>query len=170
MAGADNQQERLLKTGWIVGFVDGEGSFGVTIFRQHTKIGFQVFPEFVVVQGAKSRTVLDDIAEFFGVGSVSLNKRSDNHREHMYRYCVRAREDLENVIVPFFTDHPLQTAKREDFTKFVRVLELMKEGRHLTHTGLIEIAEIVETMNRRKSKADLIRILRGHTPDIQDTG
>jgi hypothetical protein len=30
---------------------------------------------------------------------------------------------------------------------------------------MIEIAGIAEQMNRRKSRADLIRILRDHTPD-----
>jgi hypothetical protein len=28
----------------------------------------------------------------------------------------------------------------------------------------------MQTMNRRKPRHELIRILRGHTPDIQDTG
>ena len=31
---ADNQQERLIKIGWIVGFVDGEGCFSIHIVRQ----------------------------------------------------------------------------------------------------------------------------------------
>ena len=52
---ADNQQERLKTVGWIVGFVDGEGCFSVSIQRcRVVKLGWQVFPEFVVTQGAKS--------------------------------------------------------------------------------------------------------------------
>jgi hypothetical protein len=35
---------------------------------------------------------------------------------------------------------------------------------------LLEIVEIVQTMNRRKPRHELIRILRGHTPDIRDIG
>ena len=51
---ADNQQERLLKIGWIVGFTDGEGCFSLSIFRNKTsKLGWQVFPEFVITQGKK---------------------------------------------------------------------------------------------------------------------
>jgi hypothetical protein len=30
--------------------------------------------------------------------------------------------------------------------------------------------EIAQTMNRQKPRTDLLRILRGHTPNIQDTG
>jgi len=56
-------------------------------------------------------------------------------------------------------------SKRESFDRFVRVLRLMEERKHLTVSGLIEIAEIVETMNRRKPSA-FLRILRDHTPTI----
>jgi hypothetical protein len=58
---ADNQQERLIKIGWIVGFVDGEGCFSIHIVRQPERAnrrgyrtGFQVAHQFVVTQGAKS--------------------------------------------------------------------------------------------------------------------
>ena len=27
--GADNQQERLMQLGWVIGFVDGEGCFSI---------------------------------------------------------------------------------------------------------------------------------------------
>jgi hypothetical protein len=42
--------------------------------------------------------------------------------------------------------------------------------RHLTVDGLIQIAEITETMNRKKPRQDLIRILRDYTPEALDTG
>ena len=74
------------------------------------------------------------------------------------------------TIVPFFEENPLRTAKRDDFVKFARVLELMEDDLHLTREGLVRIAEVAETMNRRKSRAEMIRILRGHTPDIPDAG
>ena len=35
-SGADNQQERLKFSWWIVGFTDGEGCFSVSIFRNKT--------------------------------------------------------------------------------------------------------------------------------------
>ena len=50
MLGADNQQERLRTVGWIVGFVDGEGCFSVTIQKATTATGWQVFPEFVATR------------------------------------------------------------------------------------------------------------------------
>ena len=45
---ADNQQERLLTVGWLVGFTDGEGAFTVSIIKNpKCKFGWQVFPEFI---------------------------------------------------------------------------------------------------------------------------
>src|SRR4051794_31084179 len=111
--GADNQQERLLTNDWLVGFVDGEGCFSVPIFRNRsTSLGWQVQPAFAVVQGASSRDVLDAMIPFFGCGKVYINRRRDNHREHLCRYYVSRFGDLRDVIVPFFQDNPLRTAKR----------------------------------------------------------
>jgi hypothetical protein len=178
VASAENQQERLIEfRGWVVGFVDGEGCFSIGFVRQQRragrsgyKTGYQVTHEFVVTQGERSLACLHDLREFFGVGQVIINNRYDNHREHLHRYVVRRRADLLETVIPFFQQHPLRSSKREDFEKFVRCVELVVGGSNRTPAGLIEIAEIAQTMNRRKPRHDLIRILRGHTPDIQATG
>jgi hypothetical protein len=93
-----------------------------------------------------------------------INKRRDNHREDLCQYVVDRRSDLMETVIPFFRQYPLLTAKRSDFEKFAHCVELVHEGHHLTPEGLIEIAEIAETMNRRKSRQELIGILRGQTP------
>jgi LAGLIDADG endonuclease len=177
VTGAENQQERLVRIGWVVGFVDGEGCFSIGFIRQSgggSRIGYttgwQVAHEFAVTQGARSVSCLENLREFFGVGQVLMNKRYDNHREHLYRYVVRRRRDLLETIIPFFQQNPMLSSKQQDFEKFAQCVEMISAGRHLTVDGLIEIAQITETMNRRKPRQDLIRILRGHTPDIRDTG
>jgi len=49
-------------------------------------------------------------------------------------------------------------------------VNLCAAGWHLSKEGLAEVVEIMQTMNRQKPRKELLRILRGHTPDIQDTG
>ena len=111
--GADNQQERLRTVGWVVGFVDGEGCFSITIQKSPSMTtGWQVFPELAVTQGERSVQVLYDLQQFFGCGKVFLNRRTDNHREHLYRFCVRSVADLRETIIPFFRENPLRTARR----------------------------------------------------------
>ena len=164
--GAGNQQERLWHCGWIAGFVDGEGCFSCPIFRNRkTALRWQVQPTFVVVQAASSRDVLDDLVRFFGCGKVYVNRRRDDHREDLARYCVGRFADLRNVIVPFFQEHQLRTSKRENFDKFVQIIRLMEVRKHLTVPGLMEIAGIAETMNHRKP-SKVLRILRDQTPTI----
>lgn len=149
---ADNQQESLKTIGWIVGFVDGEGCFSVTLQRMPSmKSGWQVFPEFVVTQGASSLSALRDLQHHFRCGRIFVNQRADNHREHLYRFCVRSLNELQRRVIPFFQENSLRTKKREDFAKFVRIIEMMGNKQHLDRQGLEEIAHIVQTMNRQKA-------------------
>ena len=57
----------------------------------------QVLPEFVVTQGEKSLSVLEEIKTFFGCGRVFINRRYDNHNENLYRFCVRTIKDLREM-------------------------------------------------------------------------
>jgi hypothetical protein len=172
---AENQQERLIKIGWVTGFVDGEGCFSICFVRQPTretrkgyKTGYQVSHEFAVVQGAKSLACLQTLKEFFGVGGIYVNRRFDNHKEHLYRYSVVRRSDLLKVVIPFFQRYSLRTSKQSDFAKFVQCMSVIEANEHLTVGGLLKIVEIAETMNRCKPRTEMIRILRDYTPNADD--
>ena len=175
--GAENQQERLIGLGWVIGFVDGEGCFSIGFVRQPDRVGrrgyktgFQVSHEFAVTQGESSLACLYELREFFGVGQVIANRRYDNHREHLFRYVVRRRRELLETVIPFFRQHPMHSVKQRNFERFAQCVELVAVGRHRSREGLIRVAEIAQTMNRKKPRDDLIRILRDHTPDVRDSG
>src|SRR5581483_7013657 len=130
---------------WIVGFTDGEGCFSVSIFRNKTtKSGWQVFPEFVITQGKKSLPALEIFQNHFGCGTIIQNIRYDNHKEHLYRYCIRSIKDLREKVIPFFQQHPLYTAKRNDFELFAKLVEDIYEKKHLTQKGMQTIARTIE--------------------------
>lgn len=165
-----------MNIGWIVGFVDGEGCFSIHFVKQAEKkekyrirrgytLGYQICHEFAVVQGARSIQSLKRLQQYFGVGGIYINHRHDNHKEHLYRYSVSRREDLLQTIIPFFQRYQLQTSKRKDFLLFIQCMRLIQSGKHLTLEGAIKIALICEQMNHRRSRTDLIRILRNHTSD-----
>ena len=149
-SGADNQQERPGIEQWIVGFVDGEGCFAISVVRNAgCRLGWQVQHEFSVTQAATSLGALELLREIFGVGHLIVNRRHDNHRGPMWRFSVKRRHELLDVVVPFFEEHPLITAKRDDFIRFSSVLHLMQAGEHLHADGLRRIAGVTEQMNRR---------------------
>jgi hypothetical protein len=142
VAGADNQQERL-DAEWIVGFVDGEGCFHVAINRlQGMTLGWQVLPEFRVVQHQRDEAVLHRIKSFFGFGGIKVN--NGDRKE----FRVRGLENLNNLI-NFFKDYPLQTSKRRSFEIFSDIIALMNQKQHLTKEGLEKIALLASKMNRK---------------------
>ena len=132
-----------LEAQWVVGFVDGEGCFHVGINRhEEMSVGYQVLPEFTVVQHKRDVQILHALKAFFGCGVVR-----SNHGDRM-AYRVRGKEHLLEHVVPFFFKHPLKSKKRQDFIKFRRVLLAMEAGAHLTQEGLADIRRIASQMNR----------------------
>ena len=123
--------------------MDGEGCFHVGI-NEHPdmRAGFQVLPEFTVVQHERDVQVLHALKAHFGCGVVRRN-----HGDRM-AYRVRSKEHLLERIVPFFEKHPLKTKKRVDFAKFRKILRIMDAGGHLTEEGVEEIRRIARQMNR----------------------
>ena len=132
---------------WIVGFVDGEGCFHVSI-NPHPEManGYQVLPEFTVVQHRRDVQILHALKAYFGCGVVRRN-----HGDRM-AYRVRSLRHLLDHIVPFFMKHPLKTKKHVDFRKFRRVLLMMEKGEHLTEEGIEEIRRVCGQMNRKALK------------------
>ena len=132
---------------WIVGFVDAEGCFHVGInAHPDMKTGYQVLPEFTVVQHERDVQVLHALKAHFGCGVVRRN-----HGGRM-AYRVRKIEHLLRHVIPFFEKHSLKTKKRQDFIKFRKVLRIMEGGGHLERRGIQEIRRIASQMNRGRSR------------------
>jgi hypothetical protein len=131
-----------LSPDWVVGFVDGEGCFYVGI-NPHPEmtLGYQVLPEFRVVQHERDSQVLYGLKRFFRCGVVRRN------HEDRFELRIRKLSCLEEVVA-FFERHPLKTKKYVDFKKFARIVRWMDKGQHLTPAGLIKITETTLSMNR----------------------
>ena len=144
---ADNQQERL-DAEWIVGFVDGEGCFHISINKiDKMSLGWQVLPEFRVVQNQFDENVLYKIQAYFGFGNVTLNRKDQHGIRKEFR--VRGLENL-NKLVLFFQKYPLQTkTKKHSYKIFSEIIEMMNRKEHLTQEGLDKIAKMVSEMNRK---------------------
>jgi hypothetical protein len=128
---------------WITGFVDGEGCFHVAVNKHpDMKCGYQVLPEFTVVQHERDVQLLQALKAHFGCGVVRVN-----HGDRK-AWRVRGLEHLLERIVPFFVEHPLKSKKRVDFEKFRRVLLMMEKGEHLTKPGIEKIRSLAKQMNR----------------------
>ena len=132
---------------WITGFVDGEGCFHVGI-NPHKEMttGFQVLPEFTVVQHKRDVQILHALKAYFDCGVVRVN-----HGDRM-AYRVRGQQHLLERIVPFFIKHSLKTKKNIDFLKFRDIVLMMEADIHLTAGGVEKIRAIAAKMNRGDSR------------------
>jgi LAGLIDADG endonuclease len=163
--GADDQQEtatpRLeLDAGWVVGFVDGEGCFSVSIhhnprFAKRTG-GWQIHPVFHVYQHEVHRAVLEGLVTFFGCGRI----RGKGPGSNVLTYAVDGLYDLERYILPFFESHP-PVVKLRDFLAFAAIVRLLREKRHFTPSGFEQAVRLAYGMNlagkqRARSLSDVL--------------
>jgi hypothetical protein len=151
-SGADDQQETanvgiVLDPEWVVGFVDGEGCFCVSVHRSSMMArhgGWQLQPSFHVYQHNDHREVLENLVRFFGCGRV----RPKGPRSQVSTFSVDGLRDLERTVVPFFEEHPPQV-KSSDFCAFAEVVRAMRAKEHLTHTGFERLVRLAYGMNGR---------------------
>ncbi len=166
MLSAGNQQERsrAIPNPWyIVGFVEGEGTFHVAFYRDpKMKQSVKVIPEFHVSQSYLRLETLHDIQRFFGCGYLKRN-HPKNPRDTTYVYVVRNRNDLEKYIIPFFKRYSLRSTKQQSFQLFAQIVGLMVNGKHRTRSGLRQIITLAYRMNvngkyRQRRRNDVLTL------------
>jgi hypothetical protein len=82
---------------WLVGFVDGEGSFVVTISLNSNKSGFRVRLEFSVCQHLRDEELMNSLIEYLGCGKTIMDSRSP-----LISFRVKKFSDIIDIIIPFF--------------------------------------------------------------------
>lgn len=103
--------------------------------------GWQIAPCFSITLHIKDLAILERIQAFFGVGHISITKKSCLYR-------VRSLSQLTEVIVPFFDKFPLITAKLTDFLLFKGAVDLIVKKEHLTEEGINKLMSIRVSMNK----------------------
>ena len=145
----DNQQETersSLNPYWIVGFVDGEGCFSVSLHRNERfagrSFGWQINPSFHVYQHHLHGDVLRMIQQTLGVGR--LHTKGQGSQVDVL--TVQRRHDLLEVVIPFFERYPLRV-KATDFRTFHEIVARLNRGEHFTRSGFESIVRAAYTMN-----------------------
>lgn len=140
---------KKLSPQYILGFVDGEGSFHIAIYQDaKMKTGLKIIPEFHVSQRYTSIKVLKELNNFFRCGYIKAN-HSANPKDTTYVYVVRDRQDLLKIIIPFFEKNILRSAKAKDFTIFAKIVRQMELGRHRSISGVKKILNLAYQMNNQ---------------------
>jgi hypothetical protein len=149
-SGADNQQETasscsVLDPNWVVGFVDGEGCFCVSVHRSsmmHRHGGWQLQPVFHIYQHQDYREILEAMIPVFGCGRV----RPKGPNSDVWTFAIEGLRRLEESVVPFFERHPPRI-KRHDFVTFAVIVRAMRRKEHLSPIGFERLVRLAYGMN-----------------------
>jgi len=130
---------------FITGFIDAEGSFVVSIYKNNKlKLGWSIFTRFKITLHLRDLVLLKKIQDFFrGIGYISKSTNKNS-----VAFEVRKQSDLNNIIVHHFVNYPLLTQKAADFILFKQIIELMNKKIHLTSEGIIKIINIKASINK----------------------
>jgi hypothetical protein len=163
---ADNQQETprstlVLDPLWVVGFVDGEGCFSVSVHRNgmiRRTGGWQLLPVFHVYQHERHRAVLEALRDFFGCGRI----RGKGPNSRVLTFAVDGIRTLENSVLPFFEQNQ-PVVKASDFAAFATIVRAMRGKEHLTEAGFERLVRVAYGMNAegKQRSRSMDEILRG---------
>lgn len=127
---------------FLAGFVEGEGSFNVSLRRKvDYKINWQVVMSFNVSQ--KDPTLLYLLQEELGCGIIKVRKI-----DNLYSFDSTNPKDIIQKVIPFFQKYPvISVSKQKNFSIFCKIAELMEKGEHRNLVGLRKIVELREEIN-----------------------
>lgn len=134
---------------YVVGFVDGEGCFCVPISVHKTLARRrEVRPTFEIEVREDDPPILRKIQRVLGCGTIYRLefKRYVRWKPHV-KLKVSKLSDLQNILIPFFEEHPLQAKKRKSFRIFKRILRMVARKEHLTEKGIERILRLRNQMN-----------------------
>ncbi|MEX2090929.1 MAG: LAGLIDADG family homing endonuclease [Candidatus Paceibacterota bacterium] len=142
----------MLSPEYIVGLVDGEGSFTAYVRDPDkggiTKRRVYVEPRFYIKLIEKDKDILYQLKEHFGCGSVYFQRDKRPNHQQCYRYEVFNWKELRNTIIPFFQKHPLRfVSKKRDFEIFCDIMKRLEKGEHRTNAGLKKLCQIKAKMH-----------------------
>lgn len=121
---------------WVSGYTDGEGSFMINTFKtKNTLVGYTVKLIYQITVHKSDEALLHAIKLFFkNVGNIEYTAD-----KQYVSYRVYKLSDIVKVIIPHFTEYPLQSTKFVSFYLFKAVAELMSKKLHLTIPGYREV-------------------------------
>jgi hypothetical protein len=132
----------MLNPFYVVGFVDGEGCFCISLTR-HGRAKPEVRLFFEIELREDDIDILRRIQKIFNCGNILRldYPRYNKWRPHV-KYKVGSFKDISSKIIPFFEKYTLQAKKRDQFQKFCYVAKMIKRKEHLTKEGIERIDRI----------------------------
>lgn len=114
----------MLDKNYVVGLVDGEGSFNVRINPNKTRRA-KVELKFSLKLRYQDKEILDELKNFFECGNVYIQKDKRKNHSLCYRFEVQNKKEIVEKIIPFFNKNsPLIKSRKRDFELFKEIVDL----------------------------------------------
>jgi hypothetical protein len=139
------KQVKIIDPNWFAGFVDGEGSFIVFIYKSKTTTGYAVKLTFSLSQNYRDKELLSSCVNFLNCGRVSEKPQTSS-----VELLITKFSHIEDKLIPLFNKYPLFGIKQRDYEDFCKIALLIKHKVHLTNEGLEQIRQIKSGMNRKR--------------------
>ena len=117
----------MLTKDYVLGLVDGEGSFNVRINDDKRRSMIEL--KFSLKLRHQDKEILEKLQEFFGCGNVYIQRDKRENHSLCYRFEVQNKKDIFKKIIPFFEENsPKIQSRKHDFNLFKQIAELSKNN------------------------------------------
>jgi hypothetical protein len=152
---------------YIAGFIDGEGSFWVSIYRDETmRNKIFVRAEFSIELRADDREILERIKKTLGCGKIyECNYERYGWYPHV-KYKVSRLDEISEILIPFLEKWPLQAKKAKAFHFFKKIIKKRMKKEHLTKRGVREIIKLQKEIRAlgKKHRLETARVRENRSP------
>lgn len=124
---------------WLTGFTQADGGFVVNFdSRKEGNLPYYPRPSFVLTQNIREEQMMIELHKYLGVGKLYYSRNEIN-------IVIRSLEDINNIMIPHFDNHPLRGHKLSSYLIFKQVVLMINEGKHLSPRetrGFLQILEL----------------------------
>ena len=152
--GKEQIQRKKLDPQYVAGFIDGEGSFSISIGKHKTlRRGFEVRPEFEIELRKDDQEILERILVTIGIGRIyDCSYERYGWYPHA-KYKITSIWDLKEYLFPFLDKHPLQAKKRKSYLLFRKIVLMVCAKEHLSDEGFNKIVKLRDELRALGKKA-----------------
>lgn len=139
---------------WLVGFIEGEGCFSTSIYKDKTGTslsGIYICPSFQLAVNVKDKEVIKKIQKFL--------KQRDINSHVRLRQCNNSKQvcldisSLKNCIkFANLINNKLESNKRLDFDVWNEILITMRNKKHFSRKGIKHIWNLRSQIKKRKGR------------------
>lgn len=152
--GKEQIQREKLHPQYVAGFIDGEGSFSISIGKHKTlRRGYEIRPEFEIELRKDDQEILERILVTIGIGRIyDCSYERYGWFPHA-KYKITSIWDLKEYLFPFLDTNQLIAKKRKSYLLFKQIVLMVCTKEHLSDEGFNKIVILRDELRALGKKA-----------------